>query len=61
MNETTSISERNNLLGQLDKGIKLCKQKDCLDKILQQFPDKKIKSFILGIENQLKLSNSNNC
>jgi hypothetical protein len=47
MSESTSISERNNLLGQLDKGIKLCKQKGCIDKILERFPDLEIRKFIL--------------
>jgi hypothetical protein len=48
MSESTSISERNNLLGQLDKGIKLCKQKGCIDKILERFPDPKTRNFIMG-------------
>jgi hypothetical protein len=55
MSESTSISERNNLLGQLDKGLKLCRQKGCIDKVLERFPDTKTKGFILGIEKQLKI------
>jgi len=55
MSESTSISERNNLLGQLDKGIKLCKQKGCIDKILERFPDLEIRKFIL--EQQIKIGN----
>ncbi len=49
MGENTSISERNNLLGQLDKGIKLCKQKGCIDKVLTVFPDPKIRKYIEGM------------
>jgi hypothetical protein len=49
MSESTSISERNNLLGQLDKGIKLCRQKGCMEKVLIMFPDPKIKKYIEGI------------
>jgi hypothetical protein len=33
-----SIPERNNLVGQLDKSIKLCEERDCLDKVMLYFP-----------------------
>ena len=42
MSETTSISERNNLLGQLDKGLKLCRERGCMEKLYLLFPGKKV-------------------
>jgi hypothetical protein len=46
MSEATSISERNNLLGQLDKGLKLCREKECMNKVLAMFPDPKDRRYI---------------
>jgi len=40
MNEATSISERNNLLGQLDKGLKLCRERGHMKKLYLMFPGK---------------------
>ena len=40
MSESTSISERNNLLGQLDKGLKLCRERNCIEKLFLLFPGK---------------------
>lgn len=51
LSENTSISERNNLLGQLDKGIKLCKQKGCMTKVLKQISDKGTLEMIKKIGN----------
>jgi hypothetical protein len=51
LSENTSISERNNLLGQLDKGIKLCKQKGCMTKVLKQISDKNTLEMIKKIGN----------
>jgi hypothetical protein len=51
MSENASISERNNLLGQLDKGIKLCKQKGCMTKVLKQISDKDTLEMIKKIGN----------
>jgi hypothetical protein len=48
MSENTSISERNNLLGQLDKGLKLCRQKGCINKVLEKFSNPEAQRFILG-------------
>jgi hypothetical protein len=53
MDKNTSISEKNNLLGQLDKGLKLCKEKGCIDKVLQKFPQHR--EFLLGINKQLSI------
>jgi hypothetical protein len=41
MSENTSISEKNNLLGQLDKGLKLCKERGCMEKLYSLFPGKR--------------------
>lgn len=49
MSENTSISERNNLLGQLDKGLKLCREKEYIDKVLAMFPDPKDRKYIEGM------------
>lgn len=51
MSEATSISERNNLIGQLDKGLKLCRERGCMDKVERLFPGQK--DIISGIENKL--------
>lgn len=40
MSKNTSISERNNLLGQLDKGLKLCREQNCIEKLFLLFPGK---------------------
>lgn len=42
-----SMPERYNLLGQLDKGIKMCKEKGCLDKVLAEFPSE-VHAFFLN-------------
>lgn len=49
MSENTSISEKNNLLGQLDKGLKLCRERKCMNKVLAMFPDPKNKKYIESI------------
>ncbi len=51
MSETTSISERNNLLGQLDKGLKLCRERGCIDKLSLLFPTQK--GIISDLEKKL--------
>lgn len=47
MGSSGSPPERWNLLGQLDKGIKMCKEKQCLDKVLKIF-DNDIKKIVLN-------------
>jgi len=51
MGENTGISEKNNLIGQLDKGLKLCKERGCIDQILARFPQHG--ELILGMDKQL--------
>jgi len=49
LSENTSISERNNLLGQLQKGLRLCREKGLIDKVYEQYPDKLVQ-VLKGIE-----------
>jgi hypothetical protein len=49
LSESTSISERNNLLGQLQKGLRLCREQGLIDKVYKQFPPK-IVEVLKGIE-----------
>ena len=38
INEHTPINEKNNVLGKLGKAIKMCKDRQCFDKVLEQVP-----------------------
>jgi len=49
--ENMSISEKNNLLGQLNTGLKLCKQKGYMDKLKSLFAGQK--QIIAALENQI--------
>jgi hypothetical protein len=49
LSESTSISERNNLLGQLQKGLRLCRERGLIDKVYKQFPPKLVE-VLNGIE-----------
>jgi hypothetical protein len=43
LNENTSISERNNLLGQLQKGLRLCRERGLIDKVYSCYSENTIK------------------
>jgi len=43
LNENTSISEKNNLLGQLQKGLRLCRERGLIDKVYKQYPAELVK------------------
>jgi len=45
LSDNTSISERNNLLGQLQKGLKLCRENGLIDKVYKQYPDKLVQAL----------------
>jgi hypothetical protein len=49
LSESASISERNNLLGQLQKGLRLCRERGIIDKVYKQFPDKLV-AVLSGVE-----------
>lgn len=58
--ESGSLPERNNLLGQLDKGLKLCEEKGCIDRVWENFNDINVKLIIKKLQNELKISDINN-
>jgi hypothetical protein len=49
--DTMSISEKNNLMGQLSTGLKLCQQKGCIDKLKSLYAGQK--QIIAALENQI--------
>jgi len=49
LSENTSISERNNLLGQLQKGLRLCRERGLIDRVYKQFSEKLV-DVLKGIE-----------
>ena len=52
-----STSEINNLLGQLDKGMKLCNEKGVLDKVMLDAPDD-VKRMLMGVNSEWLLPNT---
>jgi len=45
----TGVAERNNLIGQLDKGLKLCKERGAIPSLLKLFPGDRNKEDVLKL------------
>jgi len=45
MGNNGTAGERMNILGQLDKGLKMCREKGCLNKVIEGYPEE-VKSLI---------------